>query len=253
VGRVDSWRKEKCEKVEGAEQKNQITSPKGTKPQGGLHAAARTDRHLKSVTGPWHTNSWHQPPLPAGAIPTSWLQTFYTHLVYSTQIPLRVLSATAKPLSGHFQVWIPNLGALPIMASVSLTHLPFLCACFYESLSCVYAVFFTCLSPCVARAACLVFGSVSITTFLFSFSFFYTFNRHLCHGAYSCTHKPANMRKLFFHLHVHLSSSYVRVYIHVYAFPSSSMSINTYRHIHTYVWCSVLYWQPARLLCNDPL
>jgi len=122
------------------EQNRKTESPahkKGTKPQGGLHAADRTDRHLKYLTNPWHPHSWHQPPLPAGVIPTCWLQTFYTHLVYSPQIPLQVISATAKLLSGHFRVWIPNLGTLPIIALVSLTHLPFLCACFYESLSCV--------------------------------------------------------------------------------------------------------------------
>jgi len=35
------------------------------------------------------------------------------------------------------RVSIPNLGALPIVASVSLTHIPCLFACFYESVSCV--------------------------------------------------------------------------------------------------------------------
>ena len=37
----------------------------------------------------------------------------------------------------NFGVWIPNLGTLPIIASVSLTHIPCLFACFYESVSCV--------------------------------------------------------------------------------------------------------------------
>jgi len=35
---------------------------------------------------------------------------------------------------------------------------------------------------CVARAACFGFCSALITTFLFSFFFFYKFNRHLCDG-----------------------------------------------------------------------
>ena len=48
----------------------------------------------------------------------------------------------------------------------------------------LYAVFSTYLSTCVARAACFVFCSISLTAFLFSFFFFYKFNRHLCHGAY---------------------------------------------------------------------
>jgi len=170
----------------------------------------------------------------------------HTHKLFDLSCvdPLNLIS---KPPTGL------TPGSSPIIASVSLTHLPCLFVCFYECVLYVYAFLSTCLSPCVARAACCVFGSVSITTFLFSFSFFYTFNRHLCHGAYSCTHKLANMPKLFFHLHLHLSNSYVRVYIHVYAFPSSSISIHTYRHIHMYVWCSVLYWQPPRLSCNDPL
>jgi len=73
--------------------------------------------------------------------------------------------------------WIPNLGALPIIASVSLTHLPCLFACFYEFVSCVYSVFSTYLSTCVARAACFVFCSISLTAFLFSFSFFYKFDK----------------------------------------------------------------------------
>jgi len=81
-------------------------------------------------------------------------------------------------------VRIPNLGALRVIASVSLTYLPCLFACFCESVSYVYVVFSTYLSTCVARAACFVFCSISLTAFLFSFYFLYRFNRHLCHGAY---------------------------------------------------------------------
>jgi len=49
--------------------------------------------------------------------------------------------------------------------------------------SCVYVFFFTCLSACVASAACFVFGFVFTTTFLFSVFFFCELNRYLCHGA----------------------------------------------------------------------
>jgi len=47
----------------------------------------------------------------------------------------------------------------------------------------VYTFFSTCLSTCVASPAWVVFGFVFITTFLFSCSLFFEFNRYLCHGA----------------------------------------------------------------------
>ena len=72
----------------------------------------------------------------------------------------------------EYRVWIPNLGALQIIVLVSLTHLPCLFACFYDSMSYVYVFFSTCLSTCVASAARFVFSFVFITTFLFSFFFF---------------------------------------------------------------------------------
>jgi len=151
---------------------------------------------------------------------------------------------TCQRYSFHSIVRIPNLGALPIIASVSLTHLPRLFACFYESLSCVYALFSTCFSTCSARAAGFGFSSVSISTFLFSFTFSYKFNRHLCHSASSCTHTPANMPKLLFHLHLHFSKSCLCVCKHVYAFPSS-IFIHIYHHLHMYCLCYVLYLYPC--------
>jgi len=74
------------------------------------------------------------------------------------------------------RVWVHNRGALRIIASVSLKHIPCLFACFYEAVSCAYAFFSTYLSTCVARSACFVFCSVFITIFLFSFFFSYKFN-----------------------------------------------------------------------------
>jgi len=147
----------------------------------------------------------------------------------------------------NFGVWIHNLGALPIIASVSLTHIPCLFACIYESVSCVYAFFPTCLSACVARAVCFVFCSIFLTTFLFSFFFFYKFNRHLCHGAYWCTHNPAHMPRFLFHLHLHFSISCVCVSKHVYAFPSSSIFIHTYRHIPMYICFDYSVMTPYKL------
>ena len=105
----------------------------------------------------------------------------------------------------------------------------------------MYAFFSTCLSTCVARTACFVFDSIFLTTFSFSLFFFYKFSRHLCHGAYLCTHNPTHMPKFLFHLHLHFSISCVCESKHVYAFPSSSIFIHIYRHIQMYVLCSVLY------------
>jgi len=61
--------------------------------------------------------------------------------------------------------------------------IPCLFACFYESVSCVYAFFSTSLSTCVASAVWLVFDFVSIATFFFPVFFSCKFNRYLCHGA----------------------------------------------------------------------
>jgi len=142
-------------------------------------------------------------------------------------------------------VWIPHHGVLPIIASVSLTHIPSLFACFYESVSCVYTFFSTCMSICVARTACFVFCSIFVNTFLFSFFFFYRFNRHLCHVAYWCTHTLAHMPIFFSCLHFHLSNSCVYACQLVYALSSSFIFIYNYQHIHMYI-CDVL-------LCNDHL
>jgi len=129
--------------------------------------------------------------------------------------------------------------------SQGLTHIPCLFACFYESVSCVYAFFTTCRFTCVSRAACLVFCSVFVTTFLIVCGFFYKFNSHLCHGAYWCTHNPAHMAVLLFHLHLPFSNFCVCLSKHVSAFPSSFIFIHTYHRIHMYGLCSVLYFYPS--------
>jgi len=77
--------------------------------------------------------------------------------------------------------------------------------------------------------------------FVYFCFFLYNFKRHLCHGAYWCTHNHAHMPILFFHLHLHFSNSCLWVSKHVHAFPSSPIFIHIYRHIHMYGLCSVLY------------
>ena len=62
-------------------------------------------------------------------------------------------------------------------------EIPSLFACFYESVSCVYAFFSTCLPTCVTSAVWFVSGFVIITTFLSSFFFFREFYRYRCYGA----------------------------------------------------------------------
>jgi len=95
-----------------------------------------------------------------------------------------------------------------------------------------------CSVPCALQTLCwLVPFSAS--------SFFYKFNKHLCHSAYWCTHNPAHMSILLFHLHLPFSNSCVCVSKHVYAFPSSSTFIHTYRHICMYGLCSVVHFYPS--------
>jgi len=80
------------------------------------------------------------------------------------------------------RVWIPNLGAVPIIASVSPQPISCLFACFYESVLYVYIFISTCLSSWVASAAWFVFGFVFIPTILFSFFCSCEFNTCLWHG-----------------------------------------------------------------------
>jgi len=109
--------------------------------------------------------------------------------IFSTSVP-QIFSFYTLERVCLTRVGIPNLGALPITISVSLTHLPCLFACFYESVSCLYAFFSTCLSTCVASSAWFVFGLVFITTFLFSFFFSCEFNTYLWHGALVVSRLP---------------------------------------------------------------
>jgi len=80
-----------------------------------------------------------------------------------------------------------------------------------------------------------VFCSIFITIFLFSFFFFYIFNRHLCHGAYWCTHNLAHLFMFRFLLYFHFCNSCVCVCQLLYTLPSSSILIHIYRHICMYI------------------
>ena len=65
------------------------------------------------------------------------------------------------------RVWVPNLGTLPIIASVSFTNILYLFSCIYESVSCAYAFFLTCLSTCVAYFVfCSIFREREIMLFI---------------------------------------------------------------------------------------
>jgi len=134
------------------------------------------------------------------------------------------------------RVWIPNLGTLPIIVSVSLTHIPDLFNCFYESVSCVYTFFSTCLSICVLCTAYFVCCSIFITTFFISFFFVYKFNRHLCHGAYWFTRSLACMPIFQSRLHLHSSNSCVCACQLVCTLFSFSTFIYNHRHIHVYTF-----------------
>jgi len=119
--------------------------------------------------------------------------------------------------------------------SLGLPHAPSLSVCLFlwVCVVCVcfllYLSFYLCCGRCVF---CVLFHVHN--------TFLYEFNRHLCHGAYWCTHNPARMSILLFHLHLRFSNPCVCVCQRVYVFPSSSIFIHTNRHIHmypySYVW-----------------
>jgi len=139
-----------------------------------------TRQHYTPLSHP--TTPYQLRPAPTSRTlhPTHTLDENFLHLCFPN-IPLRICVDTREGvcLTG---VGIPNLGALPIIASFSLTHLPCLFACFYEPVSCVYAFFSTCLASCVASAEWFVFGFVFITTFLFSCFFSCDYSTYLWHG-----------------------------------------------------------------------
>ena len=101
------------------------------------------------------------------------LQIIFELFIYDQVLDAR--RATARQLTPRwftprwwYGSWIPKLGALIIIASVSLTHNLFLFACLHESVSCVYVFFSICLTTSVLCAASLVFFCIFITPFLIS-------------------------------------------------------------------------------------
>ena len=121
----------------------------------------------------------------------------------------------------------------------------------------------TWISTCVARAACFVFGSVFITTFLFSFFLFYKLNRHLCHGAYWYTHNHAHKPRLLFNcIFLPLLPAYVCRNLcphcppipYSYTFIAVSICmfcVLLYSHNHLFVQvCFFLLYTSNRYLCH---
>ena len=160
----------------------------------------------------------------------------------------------------HFEMWIPNIGVLPIILSVSLTHVPCLYACFYECVSCGYAFFSTCLSICVSRAACFVLWSVFIITFFNLKIYFYIpiavhIALPICLSSFSAcifirasnvyvhfnsyTHFPPSPRNLCLPLNLH-----PYLYSHVYIFTLASASISPCSHspVPLYSWVFIFQY-----------
>jgi len=79
------------------------------------------------------------------------------------------------------------------------------------------------------------------------FFLFHKSNRHICHGAYSCTHNLAHILILRFLLHSHLCDSYVCVRQSAYALPSSSIPIHIYRQIDMYACFDHFVMTPCKL------
>jgi len=80
----------------------------------------------------------------------------------------QISSVPRSPPLSYGDGWITENPLVPSL-------IPCLFACFYKSVSCVYAFFSTCLSTGVACAACFVFCLKFMTNFLFSFFFFCKF------------------------------------------------------------------------------
>jgi len=98
------------------------------------------------------------------------------------------------------------------------------------------------------RVLCSVPCSLQTLSWLVPFStcsFSYKFNKYLCHSAYWCTHNPAHMSILLFHLHLPFSNSCVCVSKLVNTIPSCSIFLRTYRHIRMYGLCSVAFFYPS--------
>jgi len=120
-----------------------------------------------------------------------------------------------------------NLG-LPHVHSLFVGLFPWICVV------CVCFLLYLSVYLCCAR--CVFCALFYISTPFFFLFLLYKFNRHLCHGAYWCTHSLSHMPTLLFLLHFNLRISCVCVCQLVYALSSSCTWIYNHRHIHMYIY-----------------
>ena len=232
----------------------------GTTIRGGLHLSIMGSRcrHLRlargSVYSDWlrsHRYPLHAPPRPH-TYPSTHTTPLHATALHHTLTPsTRHVSKICKIVSPKYSsqrgdyitegiLWwksslddgvrIPNRGALPIIASVSLTHLPCLFACFHEFVSCMCFIFSTCRSTCVARAACFLFCSILKTTFLLVIRM----TLLICMSSFSICMSI-------------IPNTCACVYKQSYAFPSSSILVHILSRFHMYWWCYALYLHPCFL------
>jgi len=137
--------------------------------------------------------------------------------------------------------WLQNFCS--IIASVSLTHLPCLFACFYESVSCVHVFFSNCRSTCVVGAAYFVFCSIFITPFSTNL-----IDTYVTVPIDVRTTLPTCLSS--FSICIFVSQipayAYVNMYTHFPFLPYSYTLIAIFIciHIQMYGLCSVLYFDP---------
>jgi len=143
-----------------------------------LHAPSRPDTFPHTYTTPLHATTFLHALTPS----TRHVSKLDKIVFPKNSSQSRLARLTPSSCYGE---WIPNLGALPIIASVSPQPIPCLFACFYELVP-------TCLSACVVSAACFVFGfylhvyysdfcisaSIQACAFPFSWIFVHT-SRHI--------------------------------------------------------------------------
>jgi len=186
---------------------------------------------------PTHTTPLHATTLRHTLTPSTWHVSKLDKIVFPKYFSQSWLARLTP--SSWYGVWIPNLGAVPkiIIASVSLTHIPCLFACFYDSLSFAYAFF----STCVVSAAWFVFGFAFITTLLRSFFISCEFNTYLWHGALAI-----RMSQLIclssFSICMFIILSPVYVYLNIYT-QLPPLCICTYLSPYIYVYAPQYIWK----------
>jgi len=92
-----------------------------------------------------------------------------------------------------------------------------------------------------------LYSVLYLSSFYLISSFNFFFNRHLCHGAYWCTHNLAHILILRFLLYLHFGNSCVCVRHLVYALHSCSLFIHIYRHIYLYICWDYSVMAPYKL------